>query len=214
MPSQLNPFSTRFVRPGAIEYLFFESQSAADLIERLRASGWRGQIVGPHGSGKSTLLAALIEPLEQAGRRAWRIDLHDGQRSLPPRALAEAQHSGAKLLIIDGYEQLSRTSRLRLCWQLWRRGWGAIVTAHRDVGYPTLYQTSATVELTERIVARLLPAHGSSIDRQAIAASFSASSGDVRETLFALYDHFEREQRAKRHGTLDMAPSAPARRDP
>lgn len=210
MSSQLNPFSTRFVRPGAIEYLFPHGQNVADLIERLRANGWRGQIVGPHGSGKSTLLAALIEPLEQAGRRVWRIDLHDGQRALPPGAFAQAHLAGANLLIVDGYEQLSHISRLRLGWQLWRRGWGAIVTAHRDVGFPTLYRTSASVELTERIVARLVPSGDPAIDQHvidhgAIAASFSAARGDVRETLFALYDHFEREQRAQSKTEPGMA---------
>jgi hypothetical protein len=213
MPSQLNPFSTRFVRPGAIEYLFSDGRSAVGLTQRLRAGDWRGQIVGPHGSGKSTLLAALIEPLEQAGRRVWRIDLHDGQRALPPGALAEAGNVGADLLIVDGYDQLSRISRLRLKWQLWRRGWGAIVTAHREVGYPTLYRTSATVELTERIVARLLPTEDPSIAQQAIAASFYAAGGNVRETLFALYDHFERERRAERQGTSGLASSGPARRE-
>ncbi len=218
MSSQLNPFSTRFVRPGAIEYLFPHGQSAADLVQRLRASGWRGQIVGPHGSGKSTLLAALIEPLEQAGRRAWRIDLHDGQRAPPPGAFAKAHLAGANLLIVDGYEQLSRVNRLRLRWQLWRRGWGAIVTAHRDIGYPTLYRTSASLALTERVVARLVPSGDPAIDQHvidhgAIAASFSAARGDVRETLFALYDHFERERRAPSKTEPGMASSGSTRRE-
>jgi len=114
MSSQLNPFSTRFVRPGAIGYLFHDDQSAADLVQRLRASGWQGQIVGPHGSGKSTLLAALTELLEQAGRRAWRISLHDGQRALPADAMAEACRAGTNLLIVDGYEQLLATMAARL----------------------------------------------------------------------------------------------------
>lgn len=213
MPMQPNPFSTRFVRPGAIEYLFPDGQTAADLIERLRANGWRGQIVGPHGSGKSTLLAALVESLEQAGRRVWNITLHDGQCALPPNALAEAQNAGANLVIVDGYEQLSRISRLRLRWQVWRRGWGAIVTAHRDVGYPALYRTSTGLELTERIVARLVPGQGPSNDRQAIAANFLAARGDVRETLFALFDHFEREQRAKPQDASGLTSSTAARRE-
>ena len=50
-----NPFSTRFIRPGAIEYLFAPGQTADSLIDRLRHNQWRGQIIGPHGSGKSTL---------------------------------------------------------------------------------------------------------------------------------------------------------------
>lgn len=213
MSSHLNPFSTRFVRPGAIEYLFPDDQSAADLVQRLRANGWQGQIVGPHGSGKSTLLAASIEPLEQTGRRVWRISLHDGQRALPPDAMAEARRAGTNLLIVDGYEQLSRISRLRLRWLLWRRGWGAIVTAHCDVGYPTLYRTSSSVELTKRIVARLVPQHVPSIDQRTIVASFSAARGDVRETLFTLYDHFEHAQRSQTESHAGEASSGSTRRE-
>ena len=128
--------------------------------------------------------------------------------------MAEARLAGANLLIVDGCEQLGRISRLRLRWQLWRRGWGVIVTAHRDVGYPILYRTGATVELTKRIVARLVPAYDSSIDQQAIAASFAAARGDVRETLFGLYDHFECERRARRLGTSGLATSDPDRHEP
>ena len=73
-----NPFSTRFVRPGAVPYLFAPGQSADGLVRRLAGFGWRGQIIGPHGSGKSTLLAALAEPLARAGRRSWTVCLHDG----------------------------------------------------------------------------------------------------------------------------------------
>jgi hypothetical protein len=214
MSSQWNPFSTRFVRPGALEYLFCDGQSAADLVEWLRANHWQGQIVGPHGSGKSTLLAALIEPLERAGRRPWRIDLHDGQRVLPPDAMAQAQGAGSDLLIVDGYEQLRAVSRLWFAWQLRRRGWGAILTAHRDVGYPTLYRTNSTIELTERIVARLLSSRDPTIDRQAIARSFVATGGDVRETLFDLYDHFEHAEQLPSRDELDAAPLRSQRQQP
>ena len=121
-----------------------------------------------------------------------------------------ARGSGAKLLIIDGYEQLSLVSRLRLAWQLRRRGWGAIVTAHRDVGFPTLYQTLASVELTQRVVARLLPNGDAMIDDETIARCFAASGGNVRETLFGLYDRFEQAGRRWSHaGPGAVGPPAP-----
>ena len=63
-----NPFSTRYIRPGAIVYQFAEGDSAAAMIDRLTACGGRAQIIGPHGSGKSTLVATLIESLRQSGR--------------------------------------------------------------------------------------------------------------------------------------------------
>ncbi len=69
-PAADNPFSTCRTRPGAIPYVFPPGQSAAALIERMRESGWRGQIVGPHGSGKSALLATLAPAIEASGRPA------------------------------------------------------------------------------------------------------------------------------------------------
>jgi len=59
MPSEPNPFSTRFVQPGAIPYLF-EAGSLAEVIGSFESQGRWGQIVGPHGSGKTTLLRAIL----------------------------------------------------------------------------------------------------------------------------------------------------------
>ena len=78
-----NPFSTRFVRPGALEYLFEVGMRAEDVVQRLAGTNWRGQIVGPHGSGKSTLLATLLEPLAQSGRWACVFRLQEGDSRLP-----------------------------------------------------------------------------------------------------------------------------------
>src|SRR5437016_5663581 len=78
-----NPFSTRFVRPGALPFRFSAGQTAASLVARLHELHWRAQIVGPHGTGKSTLLAALLPEIEAAGQQVRAIALHDGQRSLP-----------------------------------------------------------------------------------------------------------------------------------
>jgi GTPase SAR1 family protein len=55
-----NPFSTRFIRPGATTYRFPEGISAASLAEKFFAQHQgRAAIVGPHGSGKTSLLYAL-----------------------------------------------------------------------------------------------------------------------------------------------------------
>jgi hypothetical protein len=71
-----NPFATRYVRPGRIDYRFQAGQDAERLIERLRSQHWWGEIVGPHGSGKSTLVETLCEQLERVGRHAVMIRLH------------------------------------------------------------------------------------------------------------------------------------------
>jgi len=100
-----NPFSTRFIRPGAIRFLFPDGESAALLVQRLRENRWGGQIIGPHGSGKSTLLATLKPELETAGRQVLWITLHQGERRLP--ALDRRSLGPTTQLVIDGYEQLS-----------------------------------------------------------------------------------------------------------
>jgi energy-coupling factor transporter ATP-binding protein EcfA2 len=57
-----NPFATRFVRPGSLEYRFREVKDSAtefaDIVRRLDQDRI-GLIVGPHGSGKTTLLHSL-----------------------------------------------------------------------------------------------------------------------------------------------------------
>ena len=190
-----NPFSTRFVRLGAIPYLFEPQQNAEDLVARFAEAGWRGQIVGPHGSGKSTLLATLNAPLARAGRRLWSVALHDGARRLPADWLGEAKSASANLIVIDGYEQLSVSSRFVVKARCRRLGWGMLVTAHRDVGFTTLFSTASSLEATQALVRRLLGDDPACIGPQVAAECFAACAGNVRETLFALYDRWETVRR-------------------
>jgi hypothetical protein len=184
-----NPFATRFTRPGAIPYLFAEGESAAMLIERLRSHDWQGQIIGPHGSGKSTLLAALVPALEAAGRTVISLALHQGERQLPP--LDRAALSSQAQLIIDGYEQLSWWSRWRVHWLCHRARAGLLVTAHADVGLPTIYRAQPSEALAQRVVTELLPHGEAAITPADVSTAYVASKGDVRETLFKLFDVYQ-----------------------
>jgi energy-coupling factor transporter ATP-binding protein EcfA2 len=189
-----NPFSTRFIRPGAIPFWFGNGQCAADMVNKLAELGWRGQIVGPHGSGKSTLVAALVEVLEQAGRRALVIALHDGQRRLPIGSLDDACQKGANVFVIDGFEQLGFWARRSLTSRCRKLGWGLVVTAHRDVGFPTLAVTAPALLTAQAVVDHLQNGHATHdrrIARSLVAEAFSAARGDIREMLFALYDCYE-----------------------
>jgi hypothetical protein len=189
-----NPFSTRFIRPGAIPFLFGEGESAARLVERLRQKHWRGQIIGPHGSGKSTLLATLKPELESAGRRVLSITLHQGERRL--RALDRRQLDAATQVVIDGYEQLSWWSRSVVKWLCWSSGAGLLATAHTDVELPTIYTTEPSEELVRTVVAQLLSNNGVSMKAADIATAYKLAGGDVRETLFKLFDIYQaNEQR-------------------
>jgi hypothetical protein len=191
-----NPFATRHVRPGAIPYLFPPGEHAARVVERLRANGWRGQIVGPHGSGKSTFLAALLPELSRVGRIPLLVALHDGQRRLPPetRPALRALHP-AGIVVIDGYEQLGCWSRFWLERSCRRRSWGLLVTAHRSVGLPGLLRTSVTLETAWRIVEHLLPDPTGLINPTDVAVRLAARAGNLREVLFELYDLIETRRR-------------------
>jgi hypothetical protein len=193
---EANPFATRRVRPGAIPYFFPEGEDATRMVDRLRAQGWWGQIVGPHGSGKSTLLAALLPELRRSGRAPLLIALHDGQRRLLPQAQAALQAlSGAALVIVDGYEQLSCWSRFGLWHRCRRRGQGLLVTAHQSVGFPELFRTGVTPETARKVLKHLLRDAKGVIAAVDVAARLAAWAGNLREVLFELYDLYERQRR-------------------
>jgi hypothetical protein len=188
---QSNPFSTRAVRPGAIPFVFAAGESAGWLVDRLRTSGWWGQIVGSHGSGKSTLLASLIPALEAAGRGVHLVTLHDGQRRLPTGLDALERGNPSLQLVIDGYEQLSRWSRWKIKRFCRRQKCGLLVTSHADVGLPELFVVQPRLETARRIAEHLLPPGSQSIGPDDVARSFERHGGDLRETLFDLYDLYE-----------------------
>ncbi|MBN1909357.1 MAG: hypothetical protein JW818_06440 [Pirellulales bacterium] len=191
----LNPFSTRCVRPGAMTYVFSDGIGVRTLLDRLDENGWQGQIVGPHGSGKSTLLATLVPAIEQSGRRVVTFTLHDRQHRLPDKLASVVPADEPAVLMVDGYEQLSLGSRRRTRRFCARRGVGLIVTAHTSVGLPELFRTTTDLSLARRLVASLLPPDGPSLSPDEIDAAFARRQGNLRETLFDLYDVYERRRR-------------------
>jgi hypothetical protein len=197
--SDSNPFATRFVRPGAIGYLFQEELSADSLVTSLRQSQWWGEIVGPHGSGKSTLIAALTPELAAAGREVVRYVLAaDGggrpECLVPATAhsfLAEQPLGPSTQLILDGYERISWWWRRRIQALCRKRGAGLLVTTHQPLGLPLLYQTRSTEQLAQLVVGRLLAPGETLVTAADVTAAFRKSSGNVRETLFALFDVYQ-----------------------
>lgn len=189
-----NPFSTRFVRPGAIPYLFPEGTSADSLARRLAELGWQGEIVGPHGSGKSTLLASLVGALERQGRKLALIVLREGDRRLPKEVWRQIREKTLDLLIVDGFEQLSWFTRRRLKAACQRNRLGLLTTSHLSTGLPTLFETHTSPEITRQIVGELLAGQALDIADEEIDRCYFRSGGNVRETLFALYDLAERRQ--------------------
>jgi len=191
-----NPFSTRYVRPGAIPFLFPEAENVQRLLDRLREHGWWGAVVGPHGSGKSALMATLVEALEGLPRRVLRVDLHDKQRRLPSHARRALEDDPPEQLVVDGYEQLKRPGRWRLQRSCRRAGLGLLVGAHRPIGLPVLYRTGADLTLARRLVEQLAAGHEALVGDDDVTAAHARHGENVRELLFALYDLYEmRRQR-------------------
>lgn len=190
-----NPFSTRYTRPGALEFDETAGPSLDALLAELARRRWRGQIVGPHGTGKTTLLESLLPRLSAAGRRVERFSLRPGQRRLQLSRATRASWDAKTLLVVDGYEQLNWWRRWRIQSACHRGGWGLLVTTHRPLGLPLLVQMRPTAVLVRRLVRQLWPEHDRLIGDREIDACFERQAGNVRETLFALYDLFEQRTR-------------------
>lgn len=187
-----NPFSTRFISPDADSYLFPEGTDAMRLVDRLRETGWWGQIIGPHGSGKTTLLHTLAPRLEEAGRRVeFYVLRQSGRRRAVPRRVRRTW-SRQTQVVIDGYEQLGWLGRTRLKRNCRTRGAGLLVTAHDPIGLPQIWRSETSFELAQTLVARLLPSgYASWITPEDVSSAFETHRGNLRELLLSLYDVFE-----------------------
>lgn len=189
-----NPFSASRVRPGAMPFLFSDQPPLDRLLEHLQASGYWGQIVGPHGSGKSALLAALKAGLESSGLEVRYIELHAGQRRLPTNLRKLASAAKISVIIVDGYEQLSWLARMWLKRFCRRRKLGLLVSTHHPAGLTTLATLRPSLPLAQKIVAQLQQGYPELVLPADVAACFAATYGNLRETLFALYDIYEQRR--------------------
>jgi hypothetical protein len=66
-----------------------------------------------------------------------------------------------------------------------------LVTAHQPVGLPVLLTTEPSLALAQQIVERLLPDNDSTVTREDVEAAFTKCGGNLRETLFALFDIYQ-----------------------
>lgn len=216
-----NPFATRFVRPGSLEFLFPQGLDAQRLVERLRDTRWWGQIIGVHGAGKTTLLHTLVPRLQQADRRVVWFTFSAGQRRLPADLLGQWNDWDSRSqVIIDGYEQLGRMARWRLRRQCRRRGCGLLVTSHRGIGFPTLLEVHSSLHLVQQLVEQLVRTSPMADDlvtlnHEDVSRQYAVWGENVRELLFGLYDLYE----SRRHRLDVTSADAPcvsetARRPP
>lgn len=218
-----NPFATRFVRPGQLAWVASPSEipasekvgeevtvgrtvatdtvadnSPAKLAERFhRALGSRGAVVGPHGAGKSTLLEHL-KPLLHGERIS--LSLRRGQRPFQMICKTVPQWTHGGVLVLDGFEQLSTTQAICVCWMVRRRSMGLLATCHRrSLWLPTLVEIAPTAELVQQLVIQRLAGDSqvSQADRQQwtdlelLQQLLTQEQGSVREVFMRLYDCYE-----------------------
>ena len=184
----------------------------ADQIQQTHFS----LIVGPHGSGKSTLIASLHSVLADSGnisgckKTIGRVQLCDDAnsqnqgrfkfwtrwRSRRQNHLLVRQHQrglpvGA-ILIVDGLEQLSAWSRVRLRLTAVVSHQHLLGTSHHDLpGFKTIYRTQLTadliVSLTERLLIGVEPTICQAVWHHLESCDLSRVS-NLRDFWFELYD--------------------------
>jgi hypothetical protein len=105
-----------------------------------------------------------------------------------------------RLLILDGYEQLTRWRRAMLIARTGQRGMKLLVTSHRRTILPTLCELSITASTVRQVVSQLMQERGDSatISDEEIQRSLQENRGNMREILMDFYDRFE-DRRIVRH---------------
>jgi len=179
-----NPFASR--RIDRLEYRF-QGIDVQSITDRLRKTGGRGSVIGPHGSGKTTLLEHLAERLD--GRPVWvRLSAQtprpvEAAVSKLPRPITK-EHA----VLIDGAEQLGPWS----WWRLRRRTRNAraiIITSHSPGRLPTLHECTTSQELLTNLVDTLAPGMAENIDLDEL---FLRHEGNIRLCFRELYDAWAR----------------------
>lgn len=183
-----NPY--RVTRVEALPYRALDFSWDA-FLGRLKASGYRGAVVGPHGSGKTTLLLEAQRRLEARGIAVTYGFLNEqtiGKRRAAIGLLREA--ASDTVLFLDGAEQLDP-----LTWAWFkrraRRLRGLVVTTHRPGRLPTLYQTRSSEGALRDLLESLNPGEVDA-DWERALAHYRACRGNVRDVFFALYDDHAR----------------------
>lgn len=220
--SEHNPFSSRFTTPGAIPFHFekewiretrnrlqFSGDSLVEqkisdtelglryLVQLIKNQNGYGQITGPHGTGKSNLLHSLTTLLQEDGWNCFSCVLHDSQRRLEPMFMETLENSTKvgkpRIVLIDGYEQLSMLERFRIRIFCHIKKFGLTITTHRPVfGLPVIYGTKCSLTTLRHLVSHL------QADKSRFAGLLPElhrkRDGNVREIFFDLYDLYEEER--------------------
>lgn len=189
-----NPFATRHTRPGRLPAL--DGQGVAIDMDALANSCLAvpaASLEGPHGHGKTTIMTGLIEHLAARGITVILVRMvtaADGRRALA----AVLRAVPGTLVCIDGWERVGRLLAAAVLVVARCRRVRVLVTAHRSAGVPVAMRCGTSARLLEALVDRL-PDHGGRIVAADVADAFARHGGNLRESLYDLYDRFERRIR-------------------
>ncbi len=208
-PLSSNPFCTRLVRPGAIDYWFSENRTedSQSSIMRIVASLQqyrRGLIVGAHGTGKTTLLHALRPILQDSFAEVQYVQLsapcsrrlrgrYTHMRSAAQQLFARQSQLGqGGLLVVDGAEQLWRFDLWRLLRNARNASQAVLATGHQPVrGMRILHQTRLTRQLVHALTESLLldvPPWLANVVLEELGRRECGRLTNVRDLWFDLYD--------------------------
>ena len=187
-----NPFSTRFVRPDQVEFIFETGGSIENLVKRLETSAWRGQILGPHGTGKTTLIWSLVRILQpNLAIKLIQLQSHHKKLDEAKTLFQTERYSETEndLLIVDGFESLGWLERRSLLGRHHSKG-RLLVSTHQDCGLPVLFQSPTKPEIFNQLVSKLTKHVGSELVGES-SRLFEKHQGNCRDAIFELYDLFE-----------------------
>lgn len=139
---------------------------------------WFGDLEGAYASWR------------RLGCRAQILGPHGtGKSTLLTHLVARAARDGIRFAALD---DASVRHPLVVAFTRWRHR-RVLVTTHRDLGFPTLCDTSVSLGTARAIVGHLLREHPFPVpDEDTLRTLLATHSGNFREVLFALYDAVER----------------------
>ncbi len=195
-----NPFSTRFVQPGAIPWLATDT-SIDSLLFRLYDVGNRAIICGPHGSGKSTILIHLASVAQRKGLKVHCLRIRSWIDAIRVMRVFATINPKQSLVSVDSWERLGFFGRF-LCQFADFRGLCVVVTVHKRTwwnNWPVLLHMKADDKTFRLLVDELMTKYAGSKTIEFSGAMlrdvFQRHSGNLREGFFELYDHYERQSR-------------------
>ena len=195
-----NPFSTRFVQPGAIPWLATDISLRAVLF-RLYDVDNRAIICGPHGSGKSTILSHLASVAQREGLKVHCLRIRSWIDAIRVMRVFATINPKQSLVSVDSWELLGFLGWF-LCQFADFRGLCVVVTVHERPwwnNWHVLLHTIADDKTFSLLVHELMTKYAGSKTIEFSGAMlrdvFQRHSGNLREGFFELYDHYERQSR-------------------